>query len=71
MCGLLGEDRLVTLTGVGGVGKTSLALGVAARWAGGFGDGVWLCELASVLDPNEVAQSVASTLGLRPQTGVS
>ena len=68
---LLTDGRIVTLTGVGGVGKTSLALGVAHQLAVGFADGVWFCELASVLDPNEVAQAVAATLGLRPQSGLS
>jgi MoxR-like ATPase len=46
--------RLVTLTGVGGVGKTRLALEVAARLAGGFPDGVWFFELAAVTDPAAV-----------------
>src|SRR6185369_7326528 len=43
---------LITLTGVGGVGKTRLALEVAAAVTDEFPDGVWLCELAAVTDPN-------------------
>ena len=43
--------RLVTLTGVGGVGKTRLALEVAGRLADEFLDGVWVFELAAVTDP--------------------
>ena len=65
---LLTDGRIVTLTGVGGVGKTSLSLGVTHQLVEGFADGVWFCELASVLDPNEVAQAVVATLGLRPQS---
>jgi class 3 adenylate cyclase len=50
---------LVTLTGVGGVGKTRLALEVAARLADEFPDGVWLFELAAVTDPAAVPDAVA------------
>src|SRR4029077_3939365 len=48
------SHRLVTLTGVGGVGKTRLALEVGAELAGEFVDGVWLVELASISDPASV-----------------
>lgn len=61
--------RLVTLTGVGGTGKTRLALEVAARVLEDFRDGVWLVELASLTDPALVPQAVASALGLREQPG--
>ncbi len=47
----LKAHRLVTLTGVGGVGKTRLALEVAARSQATFADGVWVIELAAVGDP--------------------
>ena len=51
---LVRSNRLVTLTGVGGVGKTRLALEVGAELAGEFPDGVWMVELASVGDPASV-----------------
>ena len=51
LCELVRAHRLVTLTGVGGVGKTRLALQVAAELTGEFADGVWLVELAPVGDP--------------------
>ncbi|WP_259407638.1 ATP-binding protein [Streptomyces akebiae] len=60
---LLSEARLVTLTGVGGVGKTRLALEAAFAARTGFADGVWLADLASVPDPSEVAGTVAMALG--------
>src|SRR5215475_4920476 len=47
----LGQARLVTLTGAGGVGKTRLALQVAGQAAPRFGDGAWLAELAPIRDP--------------------
>ena len=56
----LDEARLVTLTGVGGVGKTRLALQVAREVASTFRDGVWWCELAPVRDPAGVADAVAA-----------
>jgi hypothetical protein len=56
--------RLMTLTGVGGVGKTRLALEVAARLADEFPDGVWFFELAAVADPAAVPDAVAAVLGI-------
>ncbi len=66
---LLSETRLLTLTGVGGVGKTRLALQIAAQVLDEFKDGVWLVELAPVADPALVPQTVASALGAREQPG--
>ncbi len=64
---LVRSHRLVTLTGVGGVGKTRLALQVAAGLVGDFPDGVWLVELAPVGDPATVPEVVAAALGVTPQ----
>ena len=68
--GLLGEFRLVTVTGPGGVGKTRLAGEVARRVASRFADGAWLAELAPVRDSARVAAVVAVALGVREQPGV-
>jgi predicted ATPase len=57
-------NRLVTLTGVGGVGKTRLALQVAADAMTGFSDGAWLCELAAASTGDELAHVVAVALGV-------
>ena len=61
--------RLVTLTGVGGVGKTRLATEVAVRLADEFADGVWFFELAAVTDPAAVPDAVAAVLGITQQPG--
>jgi predicted ATPase len=63
--------RLATLTGVGGVGKTRLALEVAARLVDEFPDGVWFFELAAVTDPAAVPDAVAAVLGITQQPGKS
>src|SRR6201997_4148781 len=63
--------RLMTLTGVGGVGKTRLALEVAARLADEFPDGVWFFDLAAVADPAAVPDAVAAVLGIIQQPGKS
>ncbi|MFJ5100343.1 LuxR C-terminal-related transcriptional regulator [Streptomyces sp. NPDC088554] len=60
----LGTTRLLTLTGAGGVGKTRLALEVAAASATDFTDGVWLVDLAPVRDPTSVANAMATALGV-------
>ncbi len=65
----LRSRRLVTLTGVGGVGKTRLAIEVASRLADEFPDGVWLFELAAVTDPAAVPEAVAAILGITQQPG--
>ena len=66
---LAGGSRLVTLTGVGGAGKTRLGLQVAAGLAGDVGDGVWFAELAPLGDPDLVAVTVADVLGARLEPG--
>ena len=60
---------LVTLSGVGGVGKTRLALAVGAELADEFPDGVWLVELAPVRDADAVPDAIATALGITPQGG--
>ena len=67
----LKTHHLVTLTGVGGVGKTRLALEVAARLADNFPDGVFVIELAAVGDPAAVPDAVAAVLGITQQPGIS
>lgn len=68
---LVRSNRLVTLTGVGGVGKTRLSQRVAAELIPHFPDGVWLIELASVTDAASVPDLVAATLDVTPQSGRS
>jgi predicted ATPase len=65
----LAESRVVTLTGVGGVGKTRLALQVAAEVLPRFSDGAWLCELAPLRDPTGVANSIAALFDVVPRGG--
>ncbi|MDH6286109.1 protein kinase domain-containing protein [Rhodococcus opacus] len=65
---LLSTSRLVTLTGIGGVGKTRLALRAAAKAQRNFSDGVTLVELAELLDDSLLAGVVAAALGLRDQS---
>jgi predicted ATPase/transcriptional regulator with XRE-family HTH domain len=67
----LGASPLVTVTGPGGVGKTRLALQVAADQLPSFGDGAWLCELAAAQDAETMAQAVAAALRVRPRPGLS
>jgi predicted ATPase/class 3 adenylate cyclase len=61
--------RLVTLTGVGGTGKTRLSLQIAADVLDQFQDGVWFVELAPISDPNLVPQAIFSCLGIPEQPG--
>ena len=62
-------ERLVTLTGMGGAGKTRLALQVAADLVDHFSDGVWLVEYGPVADPSVVAQTSAAVLSVREEPG--
>jgi predicted ATPase/DNA-binding CsgD family transcriptional regulator len=62
---LLAASRMLTLTGVGGVGKTRLALRMAAEVRRTFPDGVWFVELAALNDPQLLPHTVANTLELR------
>lgn len=76
--GLLGSggesknnSRLITLTGIGGCGKTRLALQVAAQLVHLYHDGVWLVELASISNPANVPQAVITSLGIpKPRDGL-
>jgi predicted ATPase/DNA-binding CsgD family transcriptional regulator len=62
-------SRLVTIAGPGGIGKSRLALQVAADALDGTGDGVWLAELAPVAEPEVVARTVAAVLGVSEVPG--
>ncbi len=64
---LVEANRLVTLTGAGGCGKTRLGLQVAAGQLDGSGDGVWLVELAAVTEPDAVAPAISGALRLAAQ----
>jgi predicted ATPase len=66
---LLAGARLITLTGVGGVGKTRLALHLAAEVCQTYPDGVWLVEFAAVGDPRAAAPVLAGVLGITQQAG--
>jgi predicted ATPase len=68
---LLAGSHLVMLTGIGGVGKTRLALRTAAGLARAFPDGVWLVQLDQLREEALVAQAVAGALGLRARAGYS
>lgn len=69
--GILAGNRLVTLTGAGGAGKTRLAIQIAAQLAGDFGDGVWYVDLAPITDPDLVPVATARSFGLPDQPGRS
>src|SRR6202012_231368 len=64
---LLAVNRLVTLTGAGGVGKTRLAIQVAAQLASEFADGIWYVDLAPITDPDVVPIAVARAFELPDQ----
>ena len=68
---ILKAHRLVTLTGVGGVGKTRLAVEVATCSADEFSDGVFVIELATLGDPAAVPEAVAAVLGITQQPGMT
>ena len=68
---LLRGERLVTLVGAPGVGKTRLSLQSALGVLDAFPDGVWLVELAPLADPDLVPHAVADVLGVREQPGRS
>jgi DNA-binding winged helix-turn-helix (wHTH) protein len=63
---ILSSHRSATLTGPGGIGKTTLALHVARRMRRTFDGGVWLIELTSLSDPGLVPRALADVLGLHP-----
>jgi predicted ATPase/class 3 adenylate cyclase/DNA-binding NarL/FixJ family response regulator len=67
---LVRSHRLVTLTGVGGVGKTRLAIEAGAELVLEFDEGVWIVDLAGVGDPRAVPAAVATVLGITPQSDV-
>ena len=67
---MVGSSRVVTLTGVGGVGKTRLALQAGARLVSDFPDGVWLVELAPLIDAALVPNAVAAAVGAPTSPGL-
>ena len=66
---LLQDSRILTLTGVGGCGKTRLALQLARQQLAGFADGVWFVDLAPLQEPQRVTQSVAAALAVCEEAG--
>jgi predicted ATPase/DNA-binding CsgD family transcriptional regulator len=66
---MLGGTRLLTLMGAGGVGKTRIAIEAAKRLASRYPGGVFVCELASVAQPDQVAGALMVAVGLPPEAG--
>jgi predicted ATPase/class 3 adenylate cyclase len=66
---LLKSTRLLTLFGMGGLGKTRLSLQIGSRLMDGFDDGAWFVDLAPIRDPTLLASEVAKTLGVREEPG--
>ena len=66
---MLASNRLVTLLGMGGIGKSRLSTQLAADVLDDFPDGVWFVELAALTDPSLVLQAVASVLGVKEEAG--
>lgn len=64
---LLHKSRLLTVTGIGGLGKTRLSLEMANACSGDYLDGVWFVDLAPITDPGLVSQAVALVLGVADQ----
>ena len=71
MAKLLDEWRVVSVIGVGGVGKTRLAIQVGSEVLPAYEDGVWLCELAPVVEARDLHETVAAAVGYTPPQGVS
>ena len=69
VAGLLERNRLVTLIGTGGTGKTRLMIEVAGRVASRFDDGVWLAELGPLADAGEIGPEIARALGVSELPG--
>lgn len=68
---LLRKHRLVTLLAMGGIGKSRLSVQLGADVLDEFADGVWLVELAPLVDGRELPQAVATVLGVKVETGSS
>jgi len=65
----LATNRMLTLLGMGGIGKSRLSLQLAAEVLDDFPDGVWFVELAPLVDPRSVPQALASVLGVKEEAG--
>jgi predicted ATPase/class 3 adenylate cyclase len=66
---LLEHNRLITLAGMGGVGKTRLALEVARAFVDRYADGAWFVELAPLSDPSLASARIGEVFGMREQIG--
>ena len=66
---LLGDTRLLTLTGIGGCGKTRITLRLAENLLGAYPDGVWFVDLAPLNDAGSVVSTAATVLGVREEHG--
>jgi predicted ATPase/class 3 adenylate cyclase/DNA-binding CsgD family transcriptional regulator len=71
LLGILADNRLVTLTGTGGAGKTRIAIEIAGHIADDFRDGAWYVDLAPLTHPDMVPVALARSLGLPDQPGAS
>ena len=65
---IISENRMLTLTGVGGTGKTRLALTAARGLVDSFSGGVWLVELSTILESGQVLRAIAAVLDVREKS---